>query len=131
MRNIFRETKTDIDFICSNWLDFPVHIHDDIELIYTRKGSVTAFCNGKKYDLKEGSFFLVFPNQMHHYVNCDREGEYIMLIVKPSRIIGYSNIFNKGIPENNCYYVQSEYDKSIAVDFETAFGEYVNMEIAI
>ena len=125
MQNIFKETKTDIDFICSTWIDFPVHIHNDIELIYIRKGSVTAFCNGKRYDLKAGSFFLVFPNQVHRYVDCERGVEYIMLIVKPSRIIGYSNLFYKGIPESNAYYIQNEYDKGIVVDYETAFGEYV------
>ena len=70
MENIFRQVQTDIRFKVQKNVTYPAHIHEDIELIYVKQGSCTAFCDGVRYALKENSFFLVFPNQVHHYTEC-------------------------------------------------------------
>ena len=57
MQNTFRETKTDIVFTVNKELNFPPHIHDDIELVFVIDGGGDAFCNGKGYSLKNNSFF--------------------------------------------------------------------------
>ncbi|MBQ5815871.1 MAG: AraC family ligand binding domain-containing protein, partial [Oscillospiraceae bacterium] len=49
MQDFFRETKTKPYFERTDTLNFPPHIHDDIELIYTRRGEGCAFCDGKEY----------------------------------------------------------------------------------
>lgn len=92
MQNTFREIKQDIVFTINKELNFPAHIHDDIELVFVIEGGGEAFCNGKAYTLKENMFFLVFPNQVHHYVNCKR-GEYLLLIIKPDMLIHYTGLF--------------------------------------
>ncbi len=81
MARVFRELKQEITFFSTKQLDFPVHMHDDVELVYVRNGSATAACDGVSYRLKKNSFFLVFPNQSHEYVN-SHSGEYILLIAK-------------------------------------------------
>lgn len=93
MQNTFRETKTDIVFEIRKELNFPAHIHDDIELVFVKNGGGEAFCNGKGYTLKNNSFFIVFPNQVHHYVNC-KTGEYLLLIIKPDMLLHYSGLFS-------------------------------------
>lgn len=98
MDKVFRETKTKIVFRRFRDPKFPAHIHDDIELIYTRKGGGTAFCDGKKYTLTEGSYFLVFPNQVHHYAQF-QQGEYFLVILKPFELLRFQEIFLKGVPE--------------------------------
>lgn len=92
MQNTFRETKTDIVFTINKELNFPAHIHDDIELVFVKQGGGEAFCNGKTYTLKNNSFFIVFPNQVHHYINC-KTGEYLLLIIKPDLLLHYSGLF--------------------------------------
>ncbi len=92
MQNTFREIKQDIVFTINKELNFPAHIHDDIELVFVIEGGGEAFCNGKAYTLKENMFFLAFPNQVHHYVNCKR-GEYLLLIIKPDMLIHYTGLF--------------------------------------
>ncbi len=82
MDHIFKEIKQEITFFSTKCLDFPAHIHEDIELVYIRKGGGIAYCDGTQYRLKERSFFLAFPNQVHHYAECS-QGEYVLLIVKP------------------------------------------------
>ncbi len=57
MQKIFREIKKHPVFRNRSGLDFPPHIHDDIELVFVKKGSVAAYCDGKKYILTENCFF--------------------------------------------------------------------------
>ncbi len=83
MENIFREFKQEITFFSTKCLDFPAHIHEDIELVYVRRGHATVYCDGTKYLLTDRSFFIAFPNQVHHYIDSD-DGDYILLIVKPA-----------------------------------------------
>lgn len=99
MQNIFREVKTRITFERRKGLDFPAHIHDDIELVYVVRGGGLAYCDGRQYALTPGSFFLAFPNQTHHYAQC-LEGEYIVLILKPSRLLYHDGVFLDGQPES-------------------------------
>lgn len=123
MEQIFRETKTRILFQKSNMLNFPAHIHDDIELIYMIKGSGTAYCDGKKYTLTDHSFFLVFPNQVHHYTDFVA-GECLLLIMKPSELLRYTQIFMKGVPTNAVCRFGSGDDDGIGYLIETAYREY-------
>ncbi len=97
MQKIFREIKRRIILETRASLDFSAHIHDDIELVFVKKGSGVAYCDGKKYNLVENSFFLVFPNQVHYYEECII-GEYLILIIKPSDLLGYNKVFYDGIP---------------------------------
>ena len=69
MQQIFRETKSRISFRSGPGLNFPAHIHDDIELVYVKHGTGSAYCDGKKYTLTDHSWFLSFPNQVHHYAD--------------------------------------------------------------
>ena len=81
MNKVFRQIKKGISFTKGDTLDYPAHIHEDIELVFVKKGGGNAYCEGKKYMLEENAFFLVFPNQVHHYSESEK-GEYIILILK-------------------------------------------------
>lgn len=122
MQHIFRETKSGIHFKRRRELNFPAHIHDDIELVYMKSGSTTAYCDGKKYLLKDNSWFLVFPNQVHHYTDfCD--GECIVLILKPSHLLRYNQLFMKGVPSSALCSLNGE-DGGLSGLLQTALDEY-------
>ena len=40
---------------------------------------------------------MVFPNQVHRYIDC-QEGEYYILIIKPSMLLNYQNVFKEEEP---------------------------------
>ncbi|MBQ8202862.1 MAG: AraC family transcriptional regulator [Clostridia bacterium] len=108
MENIFRETKSSISFFLCDTPDYPAHIHDDIELVFTVSGAGTAFCDGKRYEVKPNSFFIAFPNQVHHYTDFS-EGVYIVLIIKPSRLFSFTNVFLEGVPTSAlCQFDENE-----------------------
>lgn len=122
MERVFRQVKAKIEFWRRHSVDYPAHIHEDIELIYVKKGRCTAFCDGRKYPLGENTFFLAFPNQVHHYAECE-PGEYYVLIIKPSRLLGYAEVFLEGAPAS-AIYSPEEQDNTVYL-LETAYREYV------
>lgn len=120
MRNIFKEVKTKIQFQKRATVDYFAHIHEDVEVVFVKKGRATAYCDGKKYELCDNTFFLVAPYQVHHYTN-SASGEYLLLVIKPSRLLRYGDIFAGGVPKTAVYSGDNgEADKLL----EMAFAEY-------
>ena len=138
MEHVFRQVMAKIEFQYKSSIDYPAHLHEDIELVYVRKGRCTAFCDGRKYILEENRFFLAFPNQVHHYTECE-PGEYYVLILKPSRLLSYTEVFLEGAPvsavccpEDDIVYLleksyeelpQDGYTKIIAAYLTAMFGK--------
>ena len=123
MQTFFRETKSKISFRQINNPNFPAHVHDDIEMVYTKHGRGTAYCDGKKYNLTDGTWFLAFPNQVHHYADC-ADGEYWLLIIKPFDLLRYGQIFMKGVPDNAVCCFESGQDDGLEYLLEAAYREY-------
>lgn len=123
MQKIFRKIEKQIIFERRTILRSPAHIHDDIELIYVQNGGGTAYCDGKKYPLAEHSFFLVFPNQVHHYSDC-AQGEYIVLVIKPSSLLSYGTVFEEGAPISALWLVDEAENDNIVYLMDTAIKEF-------
>ncbi len=123
MEQIFREIKTKLQFQKRSSLNFSTHVHEDIELVYIKKGVGTAFCDGKEYPLTDRSFFLVFPNQTHHYIE-SKGGEYFVLIVKPSSLLSYNEVFLEGAPTAALLELREQEDDNTVFLMETAYAEY-------
>lgn len=124
MQKVFREIKKNPVFQYSKCLDFPPHIHDDIELVFVRRGGATAYCDGKKYMLSENSFFLVFPNQVHHYSEC-LEGEYVVIIIKPSKLFSYKEFFEDGVPSSALWSFEENNDDNTVQLLDIATKEFL------
>lgn len=123
MEKVFRQVKKGISFVKGDTLDFPAHIHEDIELIFVKKGGGNAYCEGKKYKLEENSFFLVFPNQVHHYSESIK-GEYITLILKSRDLLSYGNVFQEGVPLSPVWENDITDDEHIKELLESIFDEF-------
>ncbi len=95
----FFEAKEHIEIDVKHNLDFPPHLHDFFEIGYVEKGSATLIIEEIGYNLKEGDFFVVFPNQIHHYKNSNNI-LVKMIIFNPRLIKEYNEIFLSNIPEN-------------------------------
>ncbi len=121
MEHIFREIKSQFYFRQRNSIDFPAHIHDDIELVFVEKGNGTAWCDGKPYTLTDGTWFLVFPNQVHRYTDFAL-GNYYVLILKPSDLLRYQQIFRTGAPQCAAYCLQDDIRLSFLL--KTALQDY-------
>lgn len=48
------------------WLsDFPLHWHEEMEIIYVEKGCVSIFVRNTEYLVREGEFVLIHPQTIH------------------------------------------------------------------
>lgn len=83
-------------------LAFAPHMHDEVELVYIKNGPVTAYVDDKEYTLKDGSLLVIFPDQLHSYVDCVIEKELVnyIMIFKSSVLKIFSAEFDNVIPEN-------------------------------
>lgn len=55
-------------YLCSIPLDFhevPTHWHNEIEIIYVKKGSGTIYVDFKRYDVSAPAIFFIRPGQLH------------------------------------------------------------------
>ena len=69
-----------IQFQSRHNLDFPPHLHDVLELVFVRTGTVTAVTGSQRFDLTAGDIFASFPNQPHGYENSrDVTGDVMIL----------------------------------------------------
>ncbi len=126
MSKVFREIsdiKGALHFKFENKVDYFAHIHEEIELVYIKQGEATAFCNGVKYKLSDNSFFMVFPNQIHHYTE-SVQGEYIVLKINPAQLLAFNNIFLEGEPVSALWRFEEGEDDNTAYLIETALREF-------
>ena len=123
MQKYEKQSFPNIVLRSQNELDFKPHLHEDIELVYVKNGEGEAVCDGKKSILKNGDFFLAFPNQIHSYEGFPRgdDYEYYCLIIKPSQLSQYTNFLINYLPHcATCHPA----DKNIQKLFEIAINEY-------
>lgn len=86
MRLIHQENPN-IQFQSRQNLDFPQHIHDVLELVFVRTGTVTAVTGSQRYALTAGDLFVSFPNQPHGY---EKSREVLAdVLILPSRFLAH------------------------------------------
>ena len=116
----FRETH-------GNWperticLNFPPHLHDNIEIVVIIDGEGEAFCDGKRYQLKKGDIFITYPNQLHHYENFPkiRTGQAYLFLVQPNSLSLYNELVNSKTPISSV--TQSEHFEKIVALIKMAW----------
>ena len=122
MQKVFRELIRDISFSERTILNYPPHIHSDIEMVYIKGGTTRAFCNGEEYLLKAGDIFMTFPNQVHYYSDCSEDCRSILLIMNPSLAFGYTDTLMERTP-TSAVYAPTENDQYLYEIIETAYKE--------
>ena len=65
-------------------LDFPLHIHDAVEIVYVLQGSSTVIMENLRLPLEVGDLFLSFPNQVHGYENTRDFLGYVIIMTTKS-----------------------------------------------
>lgn len=80
-----------ITYLCSIPLDFsyvPIHWHDEMELIYIKKGKGIITVDFKQYSVNAGTIMLIIPGQLHSIEQYEQEKmEYENIIFHPNILI--------------------------------------------
>ena len=83
-------------------LDYPLHLHSAVELVFLTGGSGRVVNDGESYLLEAGDLFVSFPNQVHGYTESrDTEGYLLIVPVKPW-LQCYHNLLTEYTPACAC-----------------------------
>lgn len=94
----FYETHdTAIQFGCGTEIQFPMHMHREVELFYLRSGENTVSFSGNEHHLTGGEIAIAFPNEPHAYHG--GQGEYLNFIFDIDFCPDFSVVFRHYRPE--------------------------------
>lgn len=100
MKIIYQNKTSAIQFARETGLWRVPHLHKEIEIIYVRKGTASAYTDKKSYELKEGDLFIALPNQIHYYETRE-SGEFAVIIFLPKIIYGFGDVLSKSVSDIN------------------------------
>ena len=87
--------------ICRSDLEFPVHLHNAVELVYVNAGLLNIIIDDKDYDMPAGSLAIIFPNQVHgYYTEEGNISENLLISCETELLPEFSQYFFKSIPSN-------------------------------
>ena len=59
---------------------FPIHWHDELEIIYIRNGSINITIDNELFTGTGGSFFIVNPGELHYMGSNDLNADYYTIL---------------------------------------------------
>lgn len=81
-------------------LDFPLHLHNALEIVYLTAGSAIVQYDKRQAMLHPGDWFISFPNQVHGYDASEDVSCYVMIIPVTPFLLPYYNILEETVPES-------------------------------
>ena len=68
-----------INVITANIEEYPIHFHDDMEVVYVLDGSITLRNGYYTYNLKQGDVYILNDREMHSFENTGEDNMVMML----------------------------------------------------
>lgn len=100
--------------------NFPLHLHENFELITVRDGEMTVTVEQTEYHLKKGDAVLVFPNQPHS-LHTSTYSEDQICIFSLHLVEEYKNMILNKLPKSNLFYPNPFYlDALFSLDKKAA-----------
>ena len=83
-----------------NQMNFPLHLHLALELLYVVKGEIKAKIGSSEYTVRSGELALMFPNTVHDYLTVSKreDTKFIMIIASPLLAGDFKNILLSAHP---------------------------------
>ena len=79
--------------------DFPVHIHNAVEVFIMLAGSCRAICENRSYSLQAGDIFFAFPNQLHGFEENRETRRYMLILPVKPYLETYYKTLTEFVPE--------------------------------
>jgi AraC-like DNA-binding protein/quercetin dioxygenase-like cupin family protein len=95
---LLHQENTDIRLFVPKTLDFPLHLHNVVEIAFVTGGSATAICGNQRFSLEAGDVFIAFPNQEHGYENTENIAGYVMIVPAQPYLTAFHSVFEQKIP---------------------------------
>lgn len=96
--NLIHQGNYRFRFFDTKTPDFPLHLHNAVEIVFMKKGRCDALYQNKRYHLAEGDALFVFPNQIHGYENSYEAESFVLIVPMTKYLESFGNLFHKKIP---------------------------------
>lgn len=113
-----------INVITANIEDYPIHFHDDMEVVYILEGSVKLRNGYYTYNLKQGDIFILNDREMHSFENTGEDNMVMMLQMDLSYFSRYYDNL-----KNNFFVTDMEDDSDESIDVLKNILARIMMEI--
>ncbi len=77
-KNYYKEGLP-VNVITANIMEYPIHFHDDIEVVYVLEGSVGLKNGYYSYVLNQGDIFILNDREIHSFYHTDQPNMVMML----------------------------------------------------
>lgn len=113
-----------INVITANIDEYPIHFHDDMEVVYVLDGNVTLRNGYYTYSLKQGDIFILNDREMHSFENT---GEDNMVMMLQMDLTYFSRYYDN--LKNNFFVTDMEDDSDESLDVLKGILARIMMEI--
>ena len=117
------EQKTEIRLTHPKGVDFSLHVHEALELVFVQKGSFDAILGNQRYTAGPGDVFVAFPNLIHAYENTrDFQGYVLIVPVKPY-LAAFRSVFEKKTPVKPVLHLDVSLYEQLQTLFQFGFAD--------
>ncbi len=104
-------------------LDYPLHVHNAIEIFCCTAGSTTVQHGDTSVQLAAGDIFCAFPNRPHGYVSSYNVEGYIFIVPLKPYLAAFYNTLTKKIPADPVIFHARQKASNLFSTIEIAYGE--------
>ena len=76
---IIYKDELPINVVTANIDKYPIHFHDDMEVVYVLEGSISLRNGYYTYTLKQGDIFILNDREMHSFENTGEDNMVMMI----------------------------------------------------
>ena len=79
-------------------LDYPLHLHNALELVLLTRGRATVLWEDGKTPLEKGDLFVAFPGQVHGYENSENTEGFVLIVPAVPYLEPFRNVLEHKKP---------------------------------
>lgn len=83
-----------------SYLEFPVHLHNALELVWLTRGSTIVVGDGDHILLSPGDLYIAFPGQVHGYRDQGETEGYVLIVPATPYLENYTTLIEQNRPRH-------------------------------
>ncbi len=119
---IYREGLP-VNVVVANIDEYPIHFHDDLEVVYVLDGSIRMRNGYYTYTLRQGDIYIFNDREMHSYENTGEDNMVMMLQMDLTYFSRYYDSLK------NCFFVTDLEDEGDSLDVLRNILARIMMEV--
>lgn len=126
-----------INIAFANIMEYPIHWHDSIEILFVLKGTIDLKMETEIYTVEEREIEIVNSNEVHSIKSKDKDNRVLIFNIDPNffekyyedakDVFFYTNSSIEGIQEEENYYILRKYLSILLCEIVQKHDDYENI----